>query len=488
MPVTLRDAPSFGLREAEDRLRTHFGVAAVEGLGLPRRGGALRAAGAVLGYLQETQQAPLGHLARIQILAVEDHLTLDEGAARNLELVESLQDRGGTRDAPRAMDRTRTSMGGRLLRSGSSGRSSGRARSASGSTRSARAGGIAVAPRRSPPGARGHRRPRPPGRAASALGVATPRDLAAVRATLALLPALREQAERCPDPLIRQCTEAVEDLGDLRKTLEAALVDEPPLTLHEGGLIRESWNPGSASSGGRCGRRAPGSRGSRDGSASARASDRLRVRYNRVFGYGIEIPKSQVRSLPDEYVRRQTLVGAERYVTTELREQEAKVLGAESRMSRLEYELFDELRRSVAGEADRLLRSAHAVATLDVLAAFGHVGARARLRPALGRRRGRHRHPGRPPPGAGAEDATARRFVPNDLHLASGEVECLVITGPEHGREIDVHAAGGADRAARPGGQLRAGRSARVGVVDRVFTRIGARTTWRAARARSSSR
>ena len=99
----------------------------------------------------------------------------------------------------------------------------------------------------------------------------------------------------------------------------------------------------------------------------------LRVRYNRVFGYGIEVPKSQARPVPDDYVRRQTLVGHERYVTTELREQEAKVLGAEGRMNRLEYELFDELRRSVAQEADRLLRTARAVATVDVLAALAHV-------------------------------------------------------------------------------------------------------------------
>ena len=165
----------------------------------------------------------------------------------------------------------------------------------------------------------------------------------------------------------------MEDLGDLRKTLEAALVDEPPLTLHEGGLIRESWNPA-------LGELRREVREARVWIAGLEGRERertgigsLRVRYNRVFGYGIEIPKSQARSVPDEYVRRQTLVGAERYVTVELREQEAKVLGAESRMNRLEYELFDDLRRGVAGEAERLLRTAQAVATLDVQIGRAHV-------------------------------------------------------------------------------------------------------------------
>ena len=255
--------------------------------------------------------------------------------------------------------------------------------------------------------------------------------------------------------MVRQCAEAIEDLGALGKTLEAALVDEPPLRLHEGGLIRESWNPALAEL-----RREvrearawiaglEGRERERTGIAS------LRVRYNRVFGYGIEIPKSQVRPVPDDYVRRQTLVGAERYVTAELREQEAKVLGAEGRMNRLEYELFDELRRTVAGEADRLLRTAQAVATLDVLASLAHVAReRGYVRPGR-RRRGRHRHPGGPAPRARAQDRgrpvraerpparVGRGRVPRD-HRA------------EHGREIDLHAAGGAHRAAGPGGELRA--------------------------------
>ncbi|HEY7141698.1 MAG TPA: DNA mismatch repair protein MutS [Methylomirabilota bacterium] len=473
--VTARDASSFGLREAEERLRAHFRVAAVEGLGLPRRGGAIRAAGAVLGYLQETQQAPLAHLTRIQTLALEDHLTLDEGAARNLELVESLQDRGSVATLLWAMDKTRTSMGGRLLRQWLL-RPLLRPREIGERL-------DAVAALVEAPALLADLRETLEGigdlaRLASrvALGVASPRDLAALRVALGPLPTLREHAKRSADPTIRECAEAAEDLGDLEKTLEAALVDEPPLGVHEGGLIRESWNPALAELRAEV-REArawiaglEGRERERTGIAS------LRVRYNRVFGYGIEIPKSQVRPMPpvpEDYVRRQTLVGAERYVTTELREQEAKVLGAEGRMHRLEYELFDDLRRTVAGEADRLLRTGRAVATLDVLAALGHVAReRGYVRPTVDDggvidiREGRH-----PVLELRTDGA---RFVPNDLRLVSGEVECLVITGPNMaGKSTYMRQAALIVLLAQMGSFVPA-RSARVGVVDRVFTRIGA--------------
>lgn len=470
--VTARDAASFGLREAEDRLRAHFRVSAVEGLGLPRRGGALRAAGAVLAYLQETQQTPPAHLTRIQTLALEDHLTLDESAARNLEVVETLQDRSVPGTLLWAVDRTQTSMGGRLLRQWLL-RPLLRPREI-GERLDAVAAlvetPVLVAGLREVLEGIGDL-----ARLASrvALGVATPRDLSALRATLAPLPALRAEAERCPAPLVRQCAEAVEDLGGLGKTLEAALVDEPPLGVHEGGLIRESWSPALAEV-----RREV--REARTWIAGLEGRERertgiasLRVRYNRVFGYGIEVPKSQVRPVPPDYVRRQTLVGAERYVTAELREQEARVLGAEGRMNRLEYELFDELRRSVAQEADRLLRTARAVATLDVLLALAHVAReRGYVRPVVDDGGVIDIQEGRHPVLELRTDGA--RFVPNDLRLASGEVECLVITGPNMaGKSTYMRQVALIVLLAQVGSFVPA-RGARIGVVDRIFTRIGA--------------
>ena len=218
------------------------------------------------------------------------------------------------------------------------------------------------------------------------------------------------------------------DLGDLRKTLEAALVDEPPLTLHDGGLIRESWNPAL----GELRREAREARawiaGLEERERARTGIGSLRVRFNRVFGYGIEIPKSQARSVPAEYVRRQTLAGAERYVTAELKEYEAKVLGAESRMSRLEYELFDEVRRGVAGEAERLLRTARAwrPSTCSRGSPRWRTSAATSGRPSTTvasstSRRAATRCWRRRPDGAGSSQRPPAR---------SGEVECLVITGP----------------------------------------------------------
>jgi DNA mismatch repair protein MutS len=470
--VTVRDGAAFGLREAEERLRAHFGVAAVEGLGLPRGGAAVRAAGAVLGYLQETQPAAPTHLTRIQLLALEDHLVLDEAAARNLELVESLRDRSAQGTLLWALDRTLSPMGGRLLRQWL----------LRPLLRPAEVGERldAVEALAEDPAALDGLRVALAGmgdlaRLASraALGVATPRELGALRAALARLPALRERAAGLEAGLLRRSAEALEDLTPLAKTLEAALVDDPPLGVHEGGLIRETWSPALAEL-----RREVREARAWIAGLEARERERtgitsLRVRYNRVFGYGIEVPKSQTALVPAAYVRRQTLVGAERYVTAELREQEAKVLGAESRMNRLEYELFDELRRSVAAEADRLLRTAGAVAALDVLAALAHVAReRGYVRPEVNEGGVIEIRDGRHPVLELRTDG--ERFVPNDLRLAAGEVDCLVITGPNMaGKSTYMRQAALIVLMAQVGSFVPA-RAARIGVVDRVFTRIGA--------------
>jgi DNA mismatch repair protein MutS len=470
--ITVRDAATFALRAAEERLREQFRVAALEGLGLGGQPAAVRAAGAVLAYLSETQQAPLSHLTRLQQLALEDHLIVDESAARNLELVESLQDRGSPGSLLWAVDRTLTSMGGRLLRQWLL-----RPLRHPGEI-DARLGAV-EALAEFPSTLEAIREPlRTVGdlaRLASrvALGVATPRDRVALRTCLAPLPALRERAAECADPTVREAGEALEDLAPLGKLLEAALVDEPPLSAHEGGLMREGYSQALADL-----RREVREAKAWIAGLEGRERERtgiptLRVRFNRVFGYGIEVSRTHAGLVPDDYVRRQTLVGAERYVTPELKEQEAKVLGAEERTNRLEFELFDELRLSVAREADRLLRTARSVATLDVLAGLAQVAhERGWVRPVvdgsgvLEIREGRHpvlelRTGGAP-------------FVPNDLVLDGQEVDCLVITGPNMaGKSTYMRQCALIVLLAQIGSFVPA-RRARIGVMDRIFTRIGA--------------
>ena len=250
-------------------------------------------------------------------------------------------------------------------------------------------------------------------------------------------------------------------------------MDEPPLSPHEGGVIRETHSAALADL-----RREVLEARAWIAGLEARERGRtgiptLRVRFNRVFGYGIEISKVHSRLVPEEYVRRQTLVGAERYVTPELREREATLLGAEGRTNRLEFELFDELRRGVAAEADRLLRTSRAVATLDVVAGLAHIAReRGYVRPhvddssLLEIRGGRH-----PVLELGTGGTP---FVPNDLVLEGESVDCLVITGPNMaGKSTYMRQAALIVLLAQMGSFVPA-RSARIGVVDRVFTRIGA--------------
>jgi len=472
IPVSFRDAAEFGARSAEERLRAHFQVATLEGLGLGGQPAAVRAAGAVLAYLHETQQAPPSHLTRLQPLALEDHLALDEAAVRNLELVETLQERTARGSLLWALDRTLTPMGGRLLRQWILRP----LRSPAEVTRRLDAVAALVEapatlePLRARLGDVGDL-----ARLASrvALGVATPRDLAGLRATLRPLPAVRERAVECDDPLVRETAAGLEDLAPLTKLLEAALVDEPPLVAHEGGLIRESYSQALADL-----RREVREAKTWIAGLEARERERtgiptLRVRFNRVFGYGIEVPRAHQSPMPPEYVRRQTLVGAERYVTPELTEQEAKVLGAEERQNRLEFELFDELRRNVAREADRLLRTARALAVLDVLAGLAHVACeRGYARPLVEAGSRLEIAEGRHPVLELATEGSP--FVPNDIALDGEAVSCLVLTGPNMaGKSTYMRQVALIVLMAQLGSFVPA-RAARIGVVDRIFTRIGA--------------
>ena len=470
--VTHRDAAEFAPRTAEERLREHFRVAALDGLGLGGQPAAVRAAGAALAYLQETQQAPASHLTRLQALTLDDHLTLDETAVRNLELVESLAERTSRGSLLWALDRTLTPMGGRLLRQWllrplRDPRAINRRLGAVDTLVEAPALVEALRERLAEVGDLARLASR------VALGLATPRDLVGVRATLRPLPAVRERAGECADLLIRETAGALEDLAPLAKLLESALLDDPPLTAHEGGLIRESYSQALADLHREVREARAWIAGLETRERERTGIPTLRVRFNRVFGYGIEVSKAHLRLVPADYVRRQTLVGAERFITPELKEQEAKVLGAEERQHRLEFELFDELRRGVAREADRLLRTAGAIALLDVLAGLAHVAReRGYVRPVvddspvLEIRDGRHpvlelRTDGAP-------------FVPNDLAFDGEAVSCLVLTGPNMaGKSTYMRQAALVVLLAQIGSFVPA-RAARIGVLDRIFTRIGA--------------
>jgi DNA mismatch repair protein MutS len=271
--------------------------------------------------------------------------------------------------------------------------------------------------------------------------------------------------------LLAEARAALADLRELRGVLERALMDEPPATLSDGGVIRESWSEALAA----VVRDAVEARrwiaGLEERERGRTGLSSLRVRFNRVFGYGIEVSHAQAARVPAEYVRRQTLTGAERYVTTELKEYEGKALGADERRRRLELELFDEVRGRVAAEAPRLLATARAVALLDVLAALAEVAhLRGHVRPVVDDGAVLEIVEGRHPV---LEARATEPVTPNDLTL-DAEARIVILTGPNMaGKSVYLRQAGHIVVLAQIGAWVPA-RAARIGVVDRIFTRVGA--------------
>jgi DNA mismatch repair protein MutS len=303
------------------------------------------------------------------------------------------------------------------------------------------------------------------------LGVAHARDLVGLRACLGPLVAVREVVAALPAPLLAEARAALADLEDLRATLEAALVDEPPATLQDGGIVRESWDETLRAIAGDAAEARRWIAGLEERERARTGISSLRVRFNRVFGYGIEISHAQAARAPAEYVRRQTLTGAERYVTPELKEYEARVLGADQRRRRLEYELFDTLRGRVAARAADLLATARALATLDVTAALAEVAhTRGHVRPVVEAGGALEIVEGRHPV---LEARSGLPVTPNDLAL-DDEGRVIILTGPNMaGKSVYLRQTGHIVVLAQMGAFVPA-RSARLGLVDRVFTRVGA--------------
>jgi DNA mismatch repair protein MutS len=467
--LTFCDPQTFAPRRAAADLCAHFRVDSLAPFGVADLTLGLGAASAALAYLRATQGDALGHLTRLQRLTAADAMVLDETAVVTLELLASSG--GSVRDSLfGVLDETVTPMGARLLRQwllrplldpAAIG------------ARQTAVGALVEAPAERARLRGLLRRVGDLERLTSraTLGQAHARDLVGLRACLTPLAEIRGVASAIAAAPIVDALAELAPLDDLRDLLAAALEDEPPLGLHDGGLIRESWHDGLAAI-------VRDAREARAWIAGLEERERartgissLRVRFNRVFGYGIEVTHAQVGRVPAEYVRRQTLTGAERYVTPELKEYEARALGADERRQRLEHELFEEVRRCVAARAPELLATARALARLDVFASLAEVAhARGHVRPsvdgsgALAIVEGRHpvleARPGNP-------------VTPNDLAL-DGEARIVILTGPNmSGKSVYLRQAAHITIMAQLGAFVPA-REARIGVVDRVFTRVGA--------------
>jgi DNA mismatch repair protein MutS len=474
--VTEREAWEFDPALAREDLTRTFGLASLDGLGIATDDAlAVGAAGALLRYARELKPGGLPHLARPTVVRRGDVLPLDEMTRRNLELVEPL--RAGAQGATllEAIDRTLTPMGGRLLRRWML------APLVDPAAINARLDAVEVLVR----DGRGRERLREAldgvrdlerlaGRAA--LGRATPRELGALRDSILRLPdaagALSGLEGRERAVLLETAAERCDLLTDIGEELSRALVDRPPAQLADGDAIRAGYD-----------RELDDVKGARDGGkqyiASLQASERqrtgiasLKVGFNKVFGYYIEVTHVHRERIPPDYERRQTLTGAERYVTPQLKEYEEKVLGAEERIATREAELVDALRRRVGDAIGRVQATATMLAQLDVWAGLADVAERERyVRPEVTgdvtlRLEG-SRHPV-------VERMMPREaFIPNDVQLdEAGRV--ILLTGPNMaGKSTLLRQVGLCVLLAQMGAYVPC-RRAVVGVVDRLFTRVGA--------------
>jgi DNA mismatch repair protein MutS len=467
--LTFCDVASFGGRRAGEDVARQLGVDSLDRFGMGGMTVGVQAAAGALAYLRLTQGDSLTHLTRLTRLHPGDAMTLDETAVKTLEILEA-SDGSVAGSLLGVLDQTMTPMGARLLRHWLlrpllDPAAIARRQDAVQQLVEAPAlrAGVRALLKRVGDLERLTSR--------ATLGVAHARDLVGLRGSLEPIAAVREAMAPVGAALLADARADLADLDALRALLAAALVDEPPLVLHDGGIIRESWSDALRAivDDAREGRAWISGLEERERARTGIAT--LRVRYNRVFGYGIEVTRAQAGRVPEEYERRQTLAGAERFVTRELKDYESRVLGADERRRRLEYELFEDVRRRVAGHGPALLATARALAVLDVAATLAEVAhARGHVRPVVDEGDVLTIVDGRHPV---LEARSPAPVTPNDVGLAP-DARVVILTGPNMaGKSVYLRQLGHLCVMAQMGAFVPA-REARLGVVDRIFTRVGA--------------
>ena len=459
----------FGHDHAEALLRSQLGVVSLDGFGLDRRLFAVCAAGAALHYVIETQRTPAAHLGEVNFFEPRDYLVLDATTVVNLELTAG-SDGQAAHSLIGVIDETRTGMGARLLRQWLL-------------RPSVRLGEIetrldAVEELKHAAIKRDQLRrllepmadlERLAGKIT--LGRANARDLIALRQSIESLPNLRRMISEARASLLQVLNENLDDLDDLRALISAAVADDPPAAAGEPGVIRDGFNTelDQLRDSARSGKGSIAAIESRERARTGISS--LKVKFNNVFGYFIEISHANRARVPADFERKQTLVNAERYTTPELKEHEANVLGAEERILTLELELFNELRRRLGQEVRRVQGVAHAIAVLDAVASLAETAARHNyVRPQLHEGDEIEIRAGRHP----VIETLGERFVPNDICLNNTTDRLLIITGPNMGgKSVFLKQTALISILAQMGSFVPAD-AARLSLIDRVFTRVGA--------------
>src|SRR5439155_3147082 len=475
VPVTPVEPWTFDPESARRTLLDQLRASGLEGFGLDRRLAAVSAAGALVHYLRTTQKVDLAHVRAIGYRQRADALLVDPITLKHLEILEGAD---GGRDGSllNELDRTVTSMGSRLLRSWL--------------LRPL----IAIEPIRDRLDAVEEIafRTTDCGKfrdtikavqdlerlvARAALGTAGPRDLVGLKQSLAVIPRVRTVLADLQAPLLRSLVaELAADTGlaDVRDRIDATLVDDPPALARDGGFTRDGVDKelDQLRAISRSGKQVIAEMEDRERARTGIGS--LKVRYNRVFGYYIEVSKSHLRAVPADYQRKQTIAGGERFITPALKDYEANVLGADERILECELEVFEKLRTAVAAEAPRIQASARALAALDVLAGLAEcAGANNYIKPQVHEGDeltvldGRHPVVERQLSGAGG-------FVPNDITLNGTTCQLMILTGPNMGGKSTYLRQTALICVMAQAGSFVPAREAKIPIVDRVYARVGA--------------
>ncbi len=470
--VTERDSHVYHQDDAARLLHDHFGVVTLDGFGCTSFSTGISAAAALLEYIQDTQKTAIDHIEKLTPIDTEAILQIDDSSRRNLELTQTLIGAGKQGSLLSVLDFTCTPMGARLLKQNLLSPLQEPRRINN------RLDAVTYFFKNSPLRKelralleRVYDLERLNSR--MILGSGNGRDMLAMKSSLGNLPDIHNLLTDCNTIKLIDITEQLDTLSDLCALLESSISHEAPVGTREGNLIKKGYNSELDEL---LHLLRDGKQLILDLEAKERESTgiaKLKIGFNKVFGYFIEVSKIQADKVPDHYIRKQTLVNAERFITPELKDFETKVLGAEDKRVDLEYQLFTEIRTRLADSSSRILHTAHLLAQVDFLSASAEIAHKYNYRrpeihdgEEISIKEGRHPVIERSLPSG--------KFVPNDVHLDQSNDEVLIITGPNMaGKSTVLRQTALIVLMAQMGCYVPA-EHARIGVVDRIFTRVGA--------------
>ncbi len=470
--ATALDSHYFDEDLCADTLKRHFHVERLEGLGLSDYKIGLAASGAALLYLLETQKNSLSHITRLTPYRSGKYMLIDTSTRRNLELLETLREKQKRGSLLWVLDKTRTAMGARLLRSFIEQPLIDREEIERRQDAVEELGEAYITREElieylNPI----YDLERLIGRIS--YQTANARDLIAFKNSLQMLPHIRLLLRELKSPLLGELYEELDPLEDLADLIERSIIDDPPLVIREGGLIKEDFNEEAD-------RLKKAKTEGKTWLAELEAREReetgiknLRIKFNKVFGYYLEVTNSFLSMVPDRYVRKQTLTGSERFTTEELKKLEEIILGAEDKLFILEYDLFCQIRRDIAAEVERIQKTARSIAWVDVLTSLSAVATKNHyVRPKINEKGVIDIREGRHP--VVEQMMRDDLFIANDTYLDNGNHRLSVITGPNMaGKSTYMRQAALICLMAQMGSFVPA-KSADIGICDRIFTRVGA--------------